>query len=89
VDARIAADDDRLALDARTEGHADRAHGRILEIALGNTADVVFAKAARVHRSEIPREPACGKGVGDLAYVLCGILPDDEDRIAALDDDEI
>src|SRR5262249_32612366 len=39
--------------------------------------------------SQIPREAACRKGIDDLAYILGLILPDDQDRVSALDHDKV
>src|SRR5262245_9528581 len=85
MDARVAADDDGLALDALAEDGAKRAYGGVVEVALGDAANVVLTKTARVHLSQIPRKAASGKGIDDLAYVLRLVFPDDQDRIPALD----
>jgi hypothetical protein len=50
VDPRIAADDD-AATGLGAERGAQRAHHRIIEIAIGDAADVVFTEDPRVHGS--------------------------------------
>jgi hypothetical protein len=37
--------------DLRAEREAKRAHRRIIEIAIGDTADIVLAKRPRIHAS--------------------------------------
>jgi hypothetical protein len=53
VDPRIATDDDRPAGAGRlrSERGSERAHGRIVEITVRNTADVVLAKRSGIHPS--------------------------------------
>jgi len=50
VRPRIAADDDR-ATDLRPERGPERAHRRIIEIAVRDATDIVLTKYAGVHRS--------------------------------------
>ena len=87
----VAADDDRAwPRPALPSAVADRADGRVVEVALGDAADVVLAKAARVHAlTGTARARAPERASTTLRTSCACVLPDHEDRVAALDDDEI